>query len=342
MACILIFALVGCGSSTETAPNSGDTVDTGTAVSEKIVWKMAHTVPEETSLHQASLELAENVAARTDGNFVIEIYPNGALGGNRETIEGMQFGTIELNIPNVGMLSGYSPSIDVLQLPYLIDSVDDIEGTCDIMNSEIMDPVREELSATGILWGASWYQGYRHLTTSKTPVHTPDDMKGLKIRTMESELHMAHFNALGANAVPMAFSEVFTALQQGAIDGQENPYVNIYTQGMHEVQGYVIETAHICDVLPFLVSKSAYEALPTEYQTIFDEELEKMNVKQWLASEQQAGEYKQKILDSGKCEIIELTQDERQAFQDAAQVVYDAYANQIGADLIQAFRDAQK
>lgn len=98
--------------------------------------------------------------------------------------------------------------------------------------------------------------------TKASRVHTPADMKGLKIRTMESQYHMAHFIALGANAIPLAFSEVFTALQQGAIDGQENPYCNIYTQAIYEVQGYIIETAHIFDIIPVLVSKAAYDKLP--------------------------------------------------------------------------------
>lgn len=285
--------------------------------------------------------LSEKLAEATDGNFVLEIYPNSQLGGNREALEGMQFGTIQAAIPNVGMLGGYSTKVSALELPYLIEDVDSFDGAAAVLNTDVIKPIRDDLEESGFLWMASWYQGNRHLTTTKTPVHSPADMKGLKIRTMESELHMAHFNALGANAVPMAFSEVFTALQQGALDGQENPYCNIYTQGMHEVQGYIIETAHIFDVVPLLVSKSAYDALPAEYQQILTDEINNLTMTEWEMSKEENEEYKQMILDAGTCEVIELTSEERQAFRDAAQVVYDEYSDEIGADFIQAIQDAQ-
>lgn len=344
MACALTASLAACGSSdTSTDTTGGDTSSSGDSASgEKIVWKLAHTCTEDIALHQAAVMLSESLSEATDGNFVLEIYPNSQLGGNREVLEGMQFGTIEACIPNVGNLAGYSTSVSALELPYMIEDVTSFDGADAVLNTDVIDPIREEMEAAGFKWMGSWYQGNRHLTTTKTPVHTPADMKGLKIRTMESEIHMAHFNALGANAVPMAFSEVFTALQQGAIDGQENPYCNIYTQGMHEVQGYVIETAHIFDVVPLLVSKSAYDALPAEYQELLTNEINNLTMEEWQMSADQNDEYKQMIIDTGKCEIIELSTEERQAFRDAAQTVYDEYTDQIGADFIQAIADAQK
>ena len=153
---------------------------------------------------------------------------------------------------------------------------------------------------------------------------------------------MAHFNDLGANAIPMAFSEVFTALQQGALDGQENPYCNIYTQGIYEVQGYIIETAHTFDIVPLLVSEEAYEKLPEEYQKILDDAVDKLTMEQWEMAAESEAEYKQKILDSGKCQIIELTPEERLAFRDAAQPVYDMYVEEHGSELLDAVMAAQE
>lgn len=343
MTCIMTVSLMGCGGTTDTPPadDGGNTQVENTESGEKIVWRLAHTCADTTAVNDAALLLAERVLEATDGNLVIEVYPNSQLGGNREALEGMQFGTIEATIPNVGMLGGYSTSVSALELPYLIEDVTDFEGAAAVLNTDVIDPIRDELAEAGFLWKGSWYQGSRHLTTTKTPVRTPADMKGLKIRTMESELHMAHFNTIGANAVPMAFSEVFTALQQGAIDGQENPYLNIYTQGMHEVQGYVIETAHIFDVIPLLVSKSAYEALPAEYQEALDKVCEEIVLDEWELVQKQNEECKQMILDAGKTTIIELSVEERQAFRDAAQPVYDKFSDQIGAEFIQSIIDAQ-
>jgi tripartite ATP-independent transporter DctP family solute receptor len=346
MACALTLSLVACGGgdTAETpADSSGDAAQSGDAATgEKVVWKLAHTCADTTAVNDAALLLSERLSEATDGNFVIEVYPNSQLGGNREALEGMQFGTIEMSIPNVGMLGGYSTSVSALELPYLIEDVSNFDVADKVLNTDIIAPIKDELAEAGFLWMGSWYQGSRHLTTTKTPVHTPADMKGLKIRTMESELHMAHFNALGANAVPMAFSEVFTALQQGAIDGQENPYLNIYTQGMHEVQGYVIETAHIFDVIPLLVSKSAYESLSAEYQQALTEVCEGMVMDEWEMVDAQNAECKQKIIDTGKTEIIELSVDERMAFREAAQSVYDEYAPKIGSDFVQSLIDAQQ
>ena len=349
LACVLmvglmVVSMVGCGgdSGTSDTGDTGDSGDSGDSGSgEQIVWRLAHTCTEDIALHEAAVMLSEALSEATDGNFVLEIYPNSQLGGNREALEGMQFGTIEAAIPNVGMLGGYSDSVSALELPFLINDVESFDGAAAVLNTDVIDPIREELEAAGFKWMASWYQGNRHLTTTDTPVHSPADMKGLKIRTMESEIHMAAFNAMGANAVPMAFSEVFTALQQGALDGQENPYCNIYTQGMHEVQGYIIETAHIFDVVPLLVSKTAYDALPAEYQQILTDEINNLTMTEWEMSKVQNDEYKQMIIDGGYCEIIELTPEERQAFRDAVQPVYDEYSATIGADFLQAIQDAQ-
>lgn len=312
------------------------------ASTDQIIWKIAHNSAEDVVFHQELLKVAKRVSDATNGNWTIEIYPNSQLGSNTEVLEGMTFGTIDGTVPNVAQLSAYSSSVDVLQLPYLIYDPENFEGALKVYNSDVLKPIYDELEENGFIWEASWFQGNRELTTTKTPVHTPADMKGLKIRTMENEYHMAHFNALGANAIPMAFSEVFTALQQGAIDGQENPYINIYTQGMHEVQGYVIETAHIFDIIPLLISKASYDALPDDYREIFDEICKDSVPEEWEAGKEANEMYKQKIIENGHCEVIELTPEERQAFRDAAQPVYDSYIKAHGSELLDAIEEAQK
>lgn len=352
---LMVFAVACSGESTSTsapeAPKESttetNTTDTPSNAASsavegdtpQVTWKLAHTVQEDTAIQKASLEMAKNLADATGGNFVLDVYPNSQLGGNREVLEALQFGTCELDVTNVSLLSGYSEKMAAFELPYLIK--DDDSGK-KVFDSDIINVAIDPLETNGLKWIGSWFQGWRHVTTKNTEVHTPADMKGLKIRTMDSQIHMDHFNSLGASAVPMAFSEVFTGLQQGAIDGQENPYVNIYTQGMHEVQKYIIETGHIYDITPLLMSLSEYEKLPENYQKLVVEQGEALAPIQREYSVTENEEYKQKIVDLGKCVIVELSDEERQAFRDAAQPVYDKWSDQIGQDLLDQIAAAQE
>lgn len=334
--CGCIIAVTACGGKTK--PSDSETSADGEK-NPQVTWKLAHTCAEQTAIHRASLEMSENIKTQTEGKFVIDVYPNSQLGSNREVLESLQFGTCELDVPNVALLSGYSSQTAAFELPYLIQ---DDEAGAKVYDSDVILPAIEQLEPSGIKWIGSWYQGWRHLTTKNTAVYTPGDMKGLKIRTMDSQIHMDHFNTLGASAVPMAFSEVFTGLQQGAIDGQENPYSNIYTQGMYEVQKYIIETGHIYDVTPLLVSTSEFDKLPENYQKLILDQGKEMAVKEREYSVQENEEYKQKILDLGKVTIIELSPEERQVFRDAAQPVYDKWADSIGKDFINSIEAAQQ
>ena len=155
-ACALVMSLSGCGGDSST--QSGD----------EVVWIMAHTVTEDIALHKAFVQVAENIKEATDGKFVIEIYPNSLMGGNREVLEGMQFDTFQMTMPNVGMLGGYSDQISVLELPYLIEDVTNFEDADAVYNSDILQPIYDDLADAGFLWLGSWYQGNRHLTTTKT------------------------------------------------------------------------------------------------------------------------------------------------------------------------------
>ena len=158
-------------------------------------------------------------------------------------------------------------------------------------------------------------------------------MKGLKIRTMDSELHMAHFNQLGASAIPMSMSEVYTALQQHTIDAQENPYTNIVTSKFYEVQDYVIETKHIYDACPLLVSQKCWDSLTDEQKSILQECVKEAVEKEREDVLTDDEEYKKIVEESGTI-INTLTEEERAAFREAVQPVYDKYVPTIGQDLV--------
>ena len=308
--------------------------EAGEADGETITWIYANVGAADIVANVHMEQLAAEVAEKTNGGFVIECYHNSSMGDNREIVEGMQFGTIQMTLGNISTLSGYSDKIGVVETPYLFGTLDGAYNV--FVESDVLQPIYDDMAELGLYWVTGWYQGYRVLTTTKTPVHTPEDMKGLKIRTMESENHMAHFNTLGANAIPMSFSEVFTALQQGAIDGQENPYVQIFTQGINEVQGYIIETNHICDVMPLLVSQKAFDALPEEYQNVLLETIAEYTKKVWDATEEDIVRIKGEITATGKTEIIELTEEEHELFVEAAQPVWELIEGKVGSEFMQS------
>ncbi|MFA7129224.1 MAG: TRAP transporter substrate-binding protein DctP, partial [Sphaerochaeta sp.] len=188
----------------------------------------------------------------------------------------------------------------------------------------------EKAGFHGLAWMAT---GWRHLTANKE-IHTPADMKGLKVRVMENQMHIDHFNALGASAVPMAFSELYTALQNKTMDSQENPFANINGNRLFEVQKYIIKTGHIYDTSPLLASSQWWGTLSKSDQNLIQEVITEV-----LASERKLSAENETLLENqigtnGKNVVVTLTSEERAEFRNAAQAVYDKYAPKIGADLI--------
>jgi tripartite ATP-independent transporter DctP family solute receptor len=302
--------------------------------------RFSHIVSESTPMHKGAVIFADLVREKTKGKVIVDIFSNGSLiNENRAAVEALEFGTVDVTLVNMVTLSGYTSRTKIFEFPYLLKN----DAAADLIFDGLLgDKVYDELKDKGLVYMSSFSAGWREVTTSKREVHKPEDMKGLKLRTMESQIQMDYFNALGASAVPMAFSEVFTALQQGAIDGQENPYTNIYTQAFHEVQKYIIETDHICDIIPMLMAKTTYDKLPEDLRVIVldcAKEAARMERKLVNAAEQ---EIRSAILATGKVTIISLTPEEKKAFYDAAQPVYEKWSAQIGADFIQEILDAQK
>lgn len=290
--------------------------------------KIAHVALDITPIAKGMEKLKELIEERSGGRITVEIFPNSELGGNRELIEQLQMGTLEIASPSCAFLGGFTDGTALFDLPYLFDTE---EGAFAVFDSEIGDDIMAGLEENGLV-GLDWYaMGWRMVTANKE-IHSPADMKGLKIRVMENQMHIDHFNALGCSATPMAFSEVYTSLQQGVIDAEENPYSQIYSQRFYEVQDYIIETKHIFDPTPVVMSKVWWDGLtPEDQQLIRECSADACAWERSIISEVDDG-FKSELAD--KVTIIELTDEERQAFREAAQSVYDSYEDQIGADVI--------
>src|SRR5512143_42376 len=201
---------------------------------------------------------AREVESRTGGRYKIQNFYSGALGAEREPIEGLQLGTLDLTMTSTGPVPNFVPEIAILDIPFLFR---DYAHARAVLDGPIGQDLLNKFPAKGIqalAWGEN---GFRHMTNSKHPVNTPDDLKGLKMRTMENPVHIQAYKAFGIIPTPMAFTEVFTALQQGTVDGQENPVSIIMSAKLDQVQKYMTMTGHVYSPALILMSKAQWDKL---------------------------------------------------------------------------------
>lgn len=289
----------------------------------------AHTSPPDHPYTLGMVRYADLVKERTKGRVAIQIHHSRQLGDERQVVEGLQLGTIHLTVTSTGPLGGFVPEMNVVDLPFLFR---DGDHAYKVLDGEIGRGLLNRFDAVGIKGLAFWENGFRHITTSKKPVREPADMKGLKIRVMENKVHQAAFRQLGSDATPMAWGEVFTSLQQGLLDAQENPIPIIYTFKLNEVQKYVALTGHVYSPAPLLMSKKSWDRMPPDIQRImFDTALEVARYQRGLIREQeqkQIGELKAKGMT-----VVE--NPDRAAFREAMKPVFEQFQGQFGKDLVQ-------
>jgi tripartite ATP-independent transporter DctP family solute receptor len=201
---------------------------------------------------------AREVEKRTNSRYKVQTFYSGALGAERESVEGVQLGTLDLTLTSTGPLPNFVPEVAILDIPFLFRDYAHARAVLD-------GPIGQELltkfppkGMVGLAWGEN---GFRHMTNSKRPVNLPDDLKGLKMRTMENPIHIEAYRQFGILPTPMAFTEVFTALQQGTVDGQENPLSVITAAKLDQVQKYLSLTGHVYSPAVFLMNKAQWDKL---------------------------------------------------------------------------------
>ena len=209
---------------------------------------------------------AKEVEARTRGRYKVQTFYNGALGGERESIEAVQLGTQELAFSSTGPVPNFVPDTKILDVPFLFR---DKAHARAVLDGPIGQDLLTKFDAKGFKALAWAENGFRHMTNSKRDVKTPEDLKGLKMRTMENPVHIAAYKGLGIITTPMAFPEVFTALQQGTVDGQENPLPVIMSAKFSQVQKHLTLTGHVYSPCIFLMNKAAFDKLAPADKTAF-------------------------------------------------------------------------
>jgi tripartite ATP-independent transporter DctP family solute receptor len=227
-------------------------------------FRLAHTHNEKGQYYKGAMEFKKLVEQRSGGKIAIEHFPGGQLGADRDIQEGVRMGTIQSGLSSspVVLLDEYFKLLDA---PYLFVDRDHVARALDgPLGQTLAKPLEEK----GIKHLGYWENGFRQITNNKRPIVKPDDLKGIKLRTPESSVRMQTFKTFGANPVPMPFTELFGALQQGIVDGQENPLLTSYQASFFEVQKYLSITNHVYSAVHLLVNKKLFDSMPADLQKV--------------------------------------------------------------------------
>ena len=340
-AAMTVGLLTACGSSsTETPAVEGDTntesvaEPTGEA---ELVLRYAENQPQDYPTTQAAYKFAELVNEKTDGRIQVEVYYGATLGDEKSVIEQLQFGGIDFTRVSLSPLAEFNKSLNVLQMPYLYTDADQMWR---VLDGELGDEFLESMHDVG-MEGLSWFDaGARNFYNSVRPINTIEDMKGLKIRVQESELMMDMIKALGAEPSPMAYGEVYSALQTGVIDGAENNWPSYESTSHYEVAKYFVIDEHTRVPEMQLVSDMTMEKIaavdPSFPDIIRECAKESAQIERELWADKEA-ESEAKVREAG-CTITELSPEEKAKFQDAMAPLYEK--NPDFADLVEQIKAA--
>ncbi|HYK72277.1 MAG TPA: TRAP transporter substrate-binding protein [Pseudoneobacillus sp.] len=285
----------------------------------------------------ALLKFKEIVEKETNGSITVETYHSSQLGDDRAMMEALQLGTQQMTIPSTAPIANFVPEFSVYDIPFLFPSEEVADKV--LLESDVAKELLDKLPAQGMVGLAYWENGFRDLTNDKVAVATAADFKNLKIRTMENQLHLAAFKALGANPTPMAFAEVFTAMQQGTIDGQENPVATIYLQKFNEVQKYLSTTHHVYSPFVVLLSKMFWDESSKEEQEIL------------VKAAQESGDYERQLnreantkyledLKAAGMTVTEVTPEAREEMKAITDKAVAPFEEKIGKDTIEKVKAA--
>lgn len=307
------------------------------ALAEPIVIKFSHVVAPDTPKGKAAAKFEELAEKYTNGAVDVEVYPNSQLYKDKEELEALQLGAVQMLAPS---LAKFGPlgvqDFEVFDLPYIFK---DYEALHKVTKGETGKMLLSKLEAKGITGLAFWDNGFK-IMSANTPLTTPDDFLGLKMRIQSSKVLEAEMNALGAVPQVMAFSEVYQALQTGVVDGTENPPSNMFTQKMNEVQKHATVSNHGYLGYAVIVNKQFWDGLPADVRTGLEKAMaESTDYANGIAKEENEKAL-QAMKDAGTTEFHELTAEERAAWEAALTPVHDEMAARIGAETIAAVKAA--
>ena len=317
----LMGVLAGCGGDKKAAtPVKGEF---------KAQLKLATMTPMSHTYNQGANKFAELIKERSKGRIEVKVYSDGQLGkGERELLEAIQQGTVDIYVGSTAPISNFTQSMGILDIPFLFR---DYAHADKVLDGPIGLALLADVEKSGLKGLAFWENGFRNLTNSKVAVKTPADAKGMKIRTQENKIHLKAWQTAGVNPVPMAWGEVYGALQQKVIDGQENPIAVIHSAKINEVQKFLSLTQHVYSPAVLIVSLKKWQGIPKEDQDLL------------LKTAQEVAQYQRKLgREAEEKQVAELiakgmnvTKDvDKVAWQKAMEPAFADFSGQFGKERI--------
>ncbi|WP_408607694.1 TRAP transporter substrate-binding protein [Enterovibrio coralii] len=270
---------------------------------------------------------AEKLSDKTGGKAKVDLFPNGQLGTEQDTVNNAAIGLLDFSVLAINNVTPFSPTVGLLTMPYVIQSAEEARVlTQGDIGKELVENTIRDAGVRIIGWA---YSGFRVLTNSKRPVKTPEDLKGLVIRVPRNEIMIASYQALGINPTPMAWSETFTGLQQGVVDGQDNPYITISAMKFNEVQKYVTNIRYIFSMEPLIISESVFQEQSPEMQKAILEAGQEATVHSFEFLQNTEDRIKKELVAKGM-EISEPADNEKAWIESVTTVVWPKFYNSIG------------
>ncbi|KJS82884.1 MAG: C4-dicarboxylate ABC transporter substrate-binding protein [Peptococcaceae bacterium BICA1-8] len=298
-------------------------------VAEKIVLRIGMTAEADSHYGKGLLQFKEKLEKYSENKVAVKIFPSSQLGNERDLIEGVGAGTIEMCISSTGPLPNFSSNFMLFDLPFIVT---DRQKAYQVMDGSVGQEILATLEPKGIKALGFWENGFRNITNNKAPIVHPADVKGMKIRTMENPVHIETFKLLGAYPTPMAWGEVFTSLQQGTIDGQENPLVILDTAKVYEVQKHVSLTGHFYSPSVIMINKKLLDGFPKDIQeAVFKAEKE---AREWERN--YSSELDKSLVKALTEKGMVVTEVDKMEWQQAVSPVYDKYLGKINPEYIKA------
>lgn len=332
---VLVLALAACGGGETDGGESADSGGDSENGTEPRTIKLAHTGSETHQYHIAAAEFKEILESNEDVDMTVEIHPNASLGSEGEAVEQVISGSLEMTtVAADSNLANTIPEMNVFGIPYIFDDKEHAYTALDGEPGQNLLDLAEDKGMKGLDY---WEVGMRHLTNDSSEIVEPEDASGLSIRVQPAEVWEEHMRALGANPTPVDFNELYSALDQGVVDGQENPLPTIESMKFYEVQNYVSLTGHTYSPAVTLINLEYYEGLS-------DVEVEALE-----SAVAEAKEYQRNFLEEKEQEIVTLLEDEgvtitepnREAFREATSDVADAVSEEVPEEIVQSLRDSK-
>ncbi len=307
------------------------------AWAQDITIKFSHVVAPDTPKGKGAEKFKELAEQYTDGKVKVEVYPNSQLYKDKEELEALQLGAVQMLAPSLAKFGPLGvPDFEAFDLPYIFDGYDQLRKVTD---GEVGKAMLAKLEDKGIRGLAYWDNGFK-IMSANSPLVTPDDFLGLKMRIQSSKVLEAEMNALGAIPQVMAFSEVYQGLQTGVVDGTENPPSNMYTQKMNEVQKHATLSNHGYLGYAVIVNKEFWDGLPEDVRGQLEKAMAESTVYANGIAQEENEKALQAMKDAGTTEFHEMTDEEKAAWKEVLLPVHDEMAGRIGADLIAQIKAA--